>query len=519
MAKSALKLFIKKQDLLKKVKQYFQEAKQDKERAYSLVDIADNKTESTGHQQSLLVVFKNWYDGDQWNIDPLTGKKISKNNKIAYPVINYTKTIINHEVGLFKKTNPSFYTTPVEDSDIKSAEAVDSLLRYFWKKRKIGEKVALAYKDSKIYGTAFLKVIWNSFIDDIDVVPINPVNVFPDKFGTSIDEMRFIHIVYIKPAEYLKAKYGKKYDKDVVLKETWINKGVIGEDGYCVVWTDKEILDIKPLSGLTEGSKIPIIAIRNDPSTDRFWGSSQVRELAALQILHNKTLGLILDALLINNSGRLITTDETLKVTNNPLDIIHYQNGEQVTVLPPIPVNNGLYDILNFTSYPMAQQLSDVFSVDTMARHRTASGIAALESESNTKVESDIREISSVMSKLGMFLVDFALKLYTTKDLKRILGNTDVKIKNIKHYDIQINMSSDLPTDRISKINTLMQMAQMHIIQPSTVLSVLNIPELNEAAKQEGAANNKMQDIMQALQSGGAPTEAPTDIPQEGGEH
>lgn len=426
---------------------------------------------------------------------------------------------------MMKRTRPTFNVSPVEVNDVDGALLVDSLLRFIWKKRRFSTKNSLLYKDAKIYGTGFAKGFWNPVINDVDMAILNPINVYPDEYATSVEDARYIHIVYRKPKDEIKMKYGVQIkEKSAIVYESWYAKGVLDDkDGYCIIWTDEMILKKIPLAKITKDSRIPIIAVRNSMTANRFWGTSQVAELGDLQLLHNKTVGLILDAMLINNSGRIITTDDALKVTNNPLDIIQKQPGTEVTVMPPIPVNPALFEIVGLTGYGAAQQLTDIYSMQALSKHRTATGLLSLQNETTTQSDADVEILSEEMSKMALILLNIVDKTYTTADYRRVLGNkADInKVKNITNYDVVVDLSSDLPSDKSSKLNLLMQMIQLKIITPDVLIKMLNIPELNAVVQDTAKKNEDTKKLIEMLgsqtQQNTNKQDAPTDIPPDEG--
>jgi hypothetical protein len=515
--KSVLKnIGMDKDELLKKVNLDFDEAVEEKNKTYKIVATND-KTESTSdYSQSILTVYKDWYDGNQWTRD-VDGTTIDTSYIIAKPVINYIKTIIDQQVAMLKRRQVNFDPRPVESNDTLISVIWQNLLKYVWKKRYFHRSLCLGYQDSRIYGTGFGKVRWNLKDKDIDFVIMNPLDAYPDKYGLDIPDMRYIHFVFPKPKEYVKNMYGiEEKEDEVIIKETWYNPDVLADDGFYILWTDKNILNVRTLEDVAQRNEIPIVAFRPNQTTTSFWGASQVRDLAQIQKLHNKSLGLILDNLLLSNNGRPCTLDKNLELDNNPLSLIKLNSRDELWLLEGTnAVQPAWFSIVQYTSYSLAQALTGTYAVNLggAAPTQTASGIISLQQAGSTLSESDLKDVGLSMSKLGKFVIDMIKNLYGKERIKKIIGEMkdikDVQIDDLmkkfdQEIDLYVDFGESLPEDRLSRNNILLAMLQAGAITKEMYAQLSGIPELilamDEKTKSDLEQAQKMMQQMQQAQ-------------------
>jgi len=206
-----LKKGIKEENILKRVSNDFNYALKAKTGATIYLDA--NKAEPTTNlaTDTYLKLLEDFYNGFQWKTDK-EGNAIDITKRIVKPTLNFIKTIVDERVDIFRKrkiTIDAHPTTP----DIDLAIAIRQLMNYIWKKRKINIKLAEAYRDALVYGVGFFKIVWNDIVQDIDVVPISPFDVYPDPYGLEIDQMRYLHIRYRKPREWVEQQFQTKLIK------------------------------------------------------------------------------------------------------------------------------------------------------------------------------------------------------------------------------------------------------------------------------------------------------------------
>jgi len=487
------------------------------------IDTKGDLTERNFASQNRLRIYKMWYDSIHWEVD-IDGHQFDSTGYIAKPTVNFIRTIIDQRVNSFKKRKVYIDVLPVSVGMSDSAVAWQYILKYLWKFNDFSGKLSLSYQDSLIYGTGWFKLIWDEDSEQIDVVPINPLDVYPDPYSKSLRDMRFIHFVFKKPAEYIEKKYGVQVSDDpnepVLLYESWYRSITFGEP-VCITWTDKQILDVKEVKKITGSDEFPIFTITPSKSSDQFWGHSLVGFLIHPQNLHNKSLGLLLDGMLITNNGRIYTTDPDLRLSNDPLEIITVSPNAQIGALNLNTADPRWLSVASYAGYGLMQQLSGTYAMSSMSSEaqRTASGIIAQQQAANVTMEADFVAIESDMNRFGKIWVDMIRRLYTKKDLKAILGtkfeNADELINKLDtKFNLFFDLSDPLPEDKLARNNLLAGLLAQNKIDLQTFAKLTENVQLLDVIQEQNSQQQAQPQIMQMLAQaqGGDQTDQPEHI-------
>ena len=506
---------LNEEDLLKKLTEDFADAKIFKEETFKVIAIADTTTATSDYAQDRLTVYKMWYDGDQWVYNP-DGKTIDTSKMIAMPVVNYTKTIVDQKSNMLKRRKPSFDVRPVGTEDLGVSLNWNNLMGYVWRTTESQINLSQIYKDALIYGTGFGKIRWNYDEDDLEFIVLNPLDVYTDRFGKDIKDMRYLHVVYSKPKEYIKETYDVDEEEDTVtLYESWYNPNIFDEDGYVIMWTNKNILSIKSYRKVCKENKIPLIAVRPNKSTNSFWGASEVRDLSQIQAIHNKSLGFILDSLIIANNGRICTTNAELTLSNNPLELIKVNTKDELWALQLPTLDPRWFSIVQYSSYSLAQAITGTYAVNAggAAPTTTSSGIITLQQAGNLGSESDFIDIATGMRYLGRIIISMLKKFYGKSRISKILGD-DFKeeMLDIKDFDIFVDFGESLPDDRLSRNNLLLAMFQSGAITKEQYANLTGNTELIATMAETQVAAQE-QNPLAALLGGGAGGQPPPNQP------
>mgnify|MGYP000867881884 CR=1 FL=1 len=525
-----MKKGIKEENILKRVSNDFNYALKAKTGATIYLDA--NKAEPTTNlaTDTYLKLLEDFYNGFQWKTDK-EGNAIDITKRIVKPTLNFIKTIVDERVDIFRKrkiTIDAHPTTP----DIDLAIAIRQLMNYIWKKRKINIKLAEAYRDALVYGVGFFKIVWNDIVQDIDVVPISPFDVYPDPYGLEIDQMRYLHIRYRKPREWVEQQFQTKLIKkekdeeekatdpneDIEIFESWYSPFVFGSP-YCVIWTENQILSIKDVNEITGSDRFPIFSFKTKRKSNSFWGQSLVYNLIDLQILQNKTLGFILDSMLIANNGRIYTTDPNVQLTDDPTELITLTQGEQIGVLSLNAIDPRWFPLLNYTGYNMAQSLSATYAVNTggQTNQTTATGLVAQQNAGNTGVEADIFELTYDINDFGQVFINMIKKLYKKSDFQKIFSTSmktnqmdvDSLIQQIQdsEFEVYFDLSDPLPDDKLSRNNLFAGLLAQRVIDLPTYAKLTNNVELINILNEQNSGG--LQQLMQAMQGAqGAPSQS-----------
>jgi|GEM_PF-4390254 len=491
-------------EVLNRVRSDFAYALEEKQADKIVIDTQGQTSERNFASQKRLRIYKMWYDSVQWEVD-IDGHAFNDTGYIAKPTVNFIKTIVDQRVNSFKKRKVYIDVLPVTAGMTESAVAWQYILRYLWKLNDFSGKLALAYKDALIYGTGWFKLIWDEDIEQIDVIPISPLDVYPDPYAKSLKDVRFIHFVFKKPAEYIENKYGVKLGQNpnepILLYESWYRSITFGEP-VCITWIENQILDVKEVKKITGSEEFPIFTITPSKTSDQLWGESLVGFLIQPQNLHNKSLGLLLDGMLITNNGRIYTTDPDIKISNDPLEIITITPEAQIGTLNLNTADPRWLQVAMYSGYGLMQQLSGTYALSSMSGEalRTASGIIAQQQSANVTLEADITEITSDMNRFGKIWVDMIRRLYTRKDLLTVLGtkfaNADELIDKLDiKFNLFFDLSDPLPEDKLARNNLLAGLLAQNKIDLATFAKLTENVQLLDVIEEQ--KKNQMQQIIQ----------------------
>jgi hypothetical protein len=478
-----------------------------------VVDTKGELTERNFASQNRLRIYRMWYNSVQWEMD-IDGHKFDDTGYIAKPTVNFIKTIIDQRINSFKQRKVYIDVLPVSVGMSDSAVAWQYILKYLWKVNDFSGKLSLVYKDALIYGTGWFKLVWDDDEGEIDIIPIAPLDVYPDPYAKSLKDLRFIHFVFKKPAEYIENKYGVQISQDpnesVIVYESWY-RGITFGDPVCITWTDQQVLDVKEVKKITGSDEFPIFTISPSKSSDQLWGNSLVALLIHPQNLHNKSLGLLIDGMLITNNGRIYTTDPDIKISNDPLEIITVAPNEQIGTLNLNTADPRWLTVSQYSGYGLMQQLSGTYAMSSMSSEaqRTASGIIAQQQAANVTMEADLVEIESDMNRFGRIWVDMIRRLYTKKDLKAILGtkfqNAESLIDKLDaKFNLFFDLSDPLPEDKLARNNLLAGLLAQNKIDLQTFARLTeNIQLLDVLDEQNRQQSQQQSPLMQMMAQAG----------------
>ena len=484
-------------EVLKRVNSDFQYAAEKKEQDTFDMDARGSERETNFASQKRLRIYKLWYDSVQWLVDK-DGNAFDATSYIATPTINFIQTIINQRVNSFKRRKVYMDVLPVGLGKGNLSLGWQHILKYIWKQEDFSGKMSLSYKDSLIMCSGWFKLMWNEEDKNIDIVPITPLDVYPDPYAKTLSDMRYIHLVFNKSKEYIEDKYkvkvsGNNPNDSVIIYESWYRKIAFGSP-VCITWTEGQILDIKDVNKITGSDDFPIFTITPYKSSDKLWGSSLVGYLIDPQNLHNKSLGLLLDGMLVTNNGRVYTTDPDIQFSNDPREIIKVSAKEMIGTLNLNAADARWLSVVQYSGYGLMQELSETYAINAGGGNaqRTASGTIATQQAGNLATESDTIEIAKDMNRFGKVLVKMIKKEYTKKDLGEILGtkfeNAEELVNGLDgKFDLFFDLSDPLPEDKMARNNLLAGLLAQNKIDLATFAKLTENTQLLEILQEQKA--------------------------------
>lgn len=186
-------------DLVKFVKNRFSSAKQ-------------WKFYYSGGNQEQWIRYIKFYKGRQWN-RPGIFQEMSDDSK-AKITLNMIFPIIQQEIPFMLDRKPKIYIEYKEPGDKKAAEILQSLIEDQMVNRELDIKLQETILFAKQTGTGFLMPFWNpdlaNGLGDVDVIPLDPLNIFPFAYTKRLTDADGIIQAEYVPLSFIKENYPDK---------------------------------------------------------------------------------------------------------------------------------------------------------------------------------------------------------------------------------------------------------------------------------------------------------------------
>jgi hypothetical protein len=356
-------------------------------------------------------------------IELVQGEQMGVDQAIGSVGTNYLFKNLRFIHAQMSANPPSVLPRPTSPdiSDKKSADAADRIVRFAIREYQLQEKQDRMNLNALLYGTGFIKVLWDKntgdilevneetgemvMEGDISVTVPNPWDIFVDPEATNWDDVRFVFekitmpyesAIYMWPdsAELLEtvrqqsqivpqgmsgernaqSETAHQYYDSVELYEYW-EKG-LPVNGYlgrhCVCTKDGLVLgeiDTNPERYRAPGKKtypkahLPYFILTDIDVPNSVWGKSFVEFGTALQDTLNKLDTLLLENVQAHGVARLILPEGTEiaddSITNSPWDIIKITGNQAPQFMPPMPLPAGM-DNLRITTKMGLDDISGV---------------------------------------------------------------------------------------------------------------------------------------------------------------
>lgn len=298
---------------------------------------------------------------------------------------------------------PSVVPRPTSNDpeDRRRADAADRLIRYALREYKLQEMVDLANLNTLIYGTGFIKTMWDKDSGDIlefdeetgeiemegrfSISVPDPWSIYVDPDAACWDDVRFIFEKVTMPYEEAVFRFPEKkelleanrfetknqasnYDKtssssidkrhyDVVELYQYWEKG-LPTNGYAgrFCWCTRDGMLITPIEKNPErygdkDSKIKKAVLPFHIFTDidvpqSVWGKSFIEFGTALQDNLNRLDSVILENIQAHGVARIILPEgaeiQDDSITNSPWDIIKMTGSQPPHFMNPMPLPDGM---------------------------------------------------------------------------------------------------------------------------------------------------------------------------------
>ena len=459
------------------------------------------------------------YEGDSWD-------NLERHKNASTPAVNLIYANIEQMVSMLSLQHPEVSWNPIASDDVDSAKLLTANFRPLWKRCKFPHKAELVIRDFLIYGSSFLKPIWeenDEWMDggDVNASVISPLNLIPDPLAVDIESSRFVHLEFVRSMEYVQGlceRFGvdRKTSEKILnggidhqemseatnqtggltLIESWYAPSAVFPKGRLVLWTNEGIIRDEDIPH-KYNQRIPIVALYNIKRDSDFWGISEIKNMYNIQQNFNKSLGFMQD-MLRYSPRRLVYAGASLKaktIPNNPNEIIQVGIGETMATLNQQGIEPAW---MNFTGF-LKQMESEVTGIHGVSMGNqggvtAASAIQSLASLGSTRMETRKRHMVEGMEDLAWQLTRLMKQYYKKDRLVKVAGD-EYKPLNAKdissYYDINAVYSETFPTDIMVRFNAILQLSQLAPEAQQKAIALLADPVLTSIWEESAAQMTK----------------------------
>ena len=423
--------------------------------------------------------------------------------------------------------NPTINVEPVEASDAAVARALSNVLAANFEKSKMDQIIHVATRDSLIYPFAYFYVSYdkeaNHGLGDFvtSIIPIFNIRLEPT--AKRVKEANFIFI------KSLLSKYDAfnafniwcdENSKDditgasgVEVIEGWYKKSRLYPKGRHIIWIPGFYSDEED-NNKEKGSKnlvivdevnpyknaiIPIVDIAGE-ETSAGDSLSLVEVLKDIEAMYRKEISTILRSGELANQPIFQTNDENMpeKVNIEPGTILKVGGDAQLQQFVIQDVSSSAFNLVGLCDSLITKisGQSEILSGIPSGANQAASAITQLTNNGMNRKEGRSKQIANALEDWGIVALTMIAQFYKTDRIIKFLtpegeSLTPELVKSIMdfkknfnskmYYDIKLDYSSALPTDKTSRLNLLMQFANSGLIDIDAIADVVGDPILSGA--------------------------------------
>jgi len=423
-------------------------------------------------------------------------------------VSNYIFSIIETIRPIMLDNDPKFQSMPRMGEGLKFAEDLNLAFMYEWDRERMNEKLYRELINCLVTGNYIFFIPYNTVTKEIEAVPVNPFNFFPDPLAKDIESGEYFIYADYYNVEALKKKFPGKADKlsgstinyteliqdreteggrdnQVLVLEVYSRDHVTHVDngtGESVLkYPDGRVTTVAPELGLIledkglpyKDGKFPFVHGKDYDIPGQFWGEGEVAQLLSPQQSMNELNNAILDnAKATANMPWIIDKQAGIPqgaITNRPGLIIRKQSGTEVRREQPPGMPAYVVNAVESYKNDM-EQVSGIF--DTLKGNSetgvyTAQGILALQEAGQARIRLKVKLMELTLGKLGQMWFSRMKQFWKGDKWIRITrsdGTYDIKKLNTdalrEEYDIRIMAGSTMATNRNAMLDLMIRLAQ-----------------------------------------------------------
>ena len=431
--------------------------------------------------------WRDYYLGDHWSHVANVDDQASK------PEINYIKPNVMQLLAMLQLKHPSILVNPTKPVNMPAAELLSIALKTVYENKDVAEDVKRATLDMLIYGRGYQGIYWDAQDDggkgNIGSYTVSPFNMFVDPLAHTLDEAEYCHVRHLRSPFYIMTKYGVEIQTDakdeftnaegVEVIESWYNPDVTIPNGRHIIWAASD--PKKPFvdEELTYPfQRIPIVDyVVDDTSTGE--RKSMVGDLWGVQKAFMKTLGYLLDNLMLTQNNQYITKDQNMPshLSNAPGLVI--KSDFEIAALQTQPLSPSWQNTVGMLQSLMPD-ISGVRQVNygaTSGGVTAASAIVALQEAGKTIKEIKADGIQRAVGLWGLMAVEL-MRWYTTDQWTEIAGAQPDPTQMDSVFDVSIGYSEALPADKEMRLNLGNQFVNLKVLDPEGLGELTGDPVL-----------------------------------------
>lgn len=427
-------------------------------------------------------------------------------------VSNYIFSIVETIRPIMLDNDPKFQAMPRQPDGLPFSNDLHEAFNYEWDREDMSVKLYRELINTLVIGTSIYFLPWNSATKNVNSIPVNAFNLFPDPLATGVDDAE--HLIYATykhegvlqkafpaKADKLKGgginyselvqendKGGSQITNQILVLEVYardysteVVEDVGGLKRSVALYPGGRVLTICPELGIVlsdkpnpyKDKKFPFTLMKDYDVPGKFWGEGEVSQLLSPQTYMNELGNAVIDnAKRTANMPWIIDKNSGIgvgQITDRPGLVLRKNPGSEVRrdAPPPLPayVQNAVADLKSDM-----EQISGIF--DTLKGNSetgvyTAQGILALQEAGQARVRLKVKLLENALGKLATMWYS-RMKQFWKEDrwmrITRTDGTYDMKMftKNILDYDydIKITAGSTMAVNRGAMLDLMVRLAQ-----------------------------------------------------------
>lgn len=496
--------------------------------------------------------FQDAYRGDYFKNKHLPSYK-------SNAVSNYIFSIIETIRPIMLDNDPKFQTIPRQPTGMDFSTDLNEALAFEWDRENMNVKLYRELINTLVIGNALYFLPWNKQEKNVNAIPVNPFNIFPDPLATTMDDAEYIIYASYKSESVLRGLFPGKADK---LNGGNINYGELVYDNnknanvnnqilVLEVWTrDHEVVDstqtpgtkvlrfpkgrvitLCPEIGIVlsdkpnpyQDGKFPFIHLKDYDIPGKFWGEGEVAQLISPQIQMNELNNAIIDnakttanpAWIVDKNAGVpkggITSRQGLIIRKNPGTEVRRDQAPQMPSYVAQAVDTMKNDM---------EQVSGIF--DTLKGNSetgvyTAQGVLALQEAGQARIRLKVKLMEDALGKMATMWYSRMRQFWSEdKFVRMTLLDGSYDFKKFKKgtfdedYDFKIMAGSTMPVNRGAMLDLMIRLAQttmpdgQGLVDREAVANYLPAEikgaMVNRMAGQAQAVEQKIAEMEQAVQ-------------------